>query len=151
MLKNMLKHIKAGILVPPQLKNNGAADANTYFDCAGLSGVLVLGFVGTTDAALGSTAATTPPYLEECDTTNGSYTKVTGSDLAAVLSATDDNKFFGIFVDRTKSRKRYLEVNAPTLSNGTTGANLAIIAIGFPADVFPDTAAKMGLKELIQV
>ncbi len=151
MLKNLLKNIKVGKLVPPQLKNNGAADANTYFDCAGLSGVLVLGMVGTTDAALGSTAATTPPYLEECDTTNGSYTKITGSDLAAVLSATDDNKFFGIFVDRTKSRKRYLEVNAPTLANGITGANLAILAIGFPADVFPKSADEMGLKELIQV
>jgi hypothetical protein len=151
MLKALLKQIKVGKLVPPQLKNNGAAAANTYFDCAGLSGVLVLGFVGTTDAALGSGDASTAPFLEECDTTDGSYTKITGSDLAAVLSATDDNKFFGIFVDRTKTRKRYLEVNAPTLANGTTGANLAIIAIGFPSEVSPGTAAAMGLKEFIQV
>ena len=148
-MKSLLTHIKVGKLLPPQLKNNGAADGNTYFDCAGIGGVLVLGFVGTTDAALGSTASSTPPYLEECDTTNGSYTKITSSDLAAVLSATDDNKFFAWFVDRTKTRKRYLEVNAPTLANGTTGANLMIIALGFPAENLPITATQMGIKELI--
>jgi len=150
-MKSLLKHIKVYLLLPPQLKNNGAAAGNACFDCAGLSGVLVLGNVGTTDAALGSTASTTPLYLEECDTTDGSYTKITDSDLAAVISATDDNKFFGWFVDRAKTRKRYIEVNAPTLANGTTGANLVIIALGFPSADLPVTAAQQGLKELISV
>ncbi len=151
-MKSILTHIKGGILLPPQLKNNGAAAANTYIDCAGLAGVLVLGCVGTTDAALGSTASSTPPYLEECNTTDGSYTKIPSSDLAAVISATDDTKLFGWFVDRTVGvRKRYLEVNAPTLANGTTGANLVIIAIGFPSAQLPVTATQMGLKELICV
>lgn len=150
-LKSILKHVAIGQMLPPQLKDNGAFADNTYFDSAGCAGVLVLLTIGTTDIAMGSTSASTPPYLEECDTTNGTFTKITGSDLAAVVSATDDNKTIGWFVDRTKTRKRYLRINAPTAGDGSTGVNAAAIAIGFPENEIPITAAAMGLKELVQV
>lgn len=150
-IKTVLKHLKYGVLVPPQLKDDGDLAGNTYFDTAGMAAVLVLGIVGTTDTALGSTAEGTAPYLEECDTTNGTYTKITGSDLAAVLAATDDSTLVGWFVDRASTRKRYLEINAPHAGNGTTGCNFAAIAIGIPEGNLPITAAGCGLKELISV
>jgi len=150
-MKSLLKHIKVGELVPPQLKDNGAFAGNAYFDCQGLSGVLVLMHVGATDIAMGSTDSATPPYLEECDTYDGSYTKITGSDLAAVIGAGDDNKFYGIFVDRTKTRKRFLRINAPTAGDGTAGVNLEAKAIGFPSETVPITAAQQGLAELVSV
>ncbi|MGH2271387.1 hypothetical protein ACQ9LF_06270 [Anaerohalosphaeraceae bacterium U12dextr] len=150
-IKTVLKHLKYGVLVPPQLKDNGNLTGNTYFDTAGMAAVLVLGIVGTTDIAIGSTNVATPPYLEECDTTNGTYTKIPGSDLSAVISATDDNKIVGWFVDRAATRKRYLEINSPLAGDGTTGANFAAIAIGIPEGNLPITAAACGLKELISV
>lgn len=152
MNKSILTHLKFGQLLPPELKDDGNFAGDTYFDCAGLDAVLVLLQAGTVfDADLGSTAEATPPYLEECDTTNGTYTKIASSDLAAVLVGDADNgKIAGWHVDRTKTRKRYLAINQPHSGNGTTGTVAAALAIGLPA-IPPVTAAQMGLKELIQV
>ena len=148
--KSVLKHIKVGQLLPPQLADDGDFAGNTYFDTQGLSGVLVLMNIGTIDAAIGSTAEGTAVTLEECDTTDGSYTEISSAVLSAAIPATDDNKLFGIHVDLSKSHKRYLEIKAPHAGNGTTGANMGAVAIGFPADVMPNSAGEMGLEELIQ-
>jgi hypothetical protein len=149
-LRAILKALKFGTLVPPQLKNNGDLAGNTYFDRLGLSGLLVLFITGTTDAALGSTAETTPPLLEECNTTDGTYTAITSAALATVIAAGDDDTLRGIFVDGSKSKKRYVRIQAPHSANGTTGDNFCAIAIGFPSDQFPKNAAGMGLAELIE-
>ena len=149
-LKSILKHAKYGELVPPQLKDNGDFAGNTYFDTQGLAAVLALLHVGALDIAVGSTAEDAAPFLEECDIVDGTYTAITGAALSAVISATDDNKLFGIHVDLTKTHKRYLRINAPHSGDGTAGANLSAIAIGFPADVMPNSAAAMGLEELIE-
>jgi len=148
-LRSFAKRIKFGQLLPPELKNNGAFTGNTYFDTLGLGALLVLINNGAGDAAVGSTLSTTPPLLEECDTTGGSYTAITGAALAAVISATDDNKQYGIFVDLTKTHKRYIRVQAPTAANATA-ALLQITALGFPADTLPKSAAEAGLTELIE-
>jgi len=66
-----------------------------------------------------------------------------------VISATDDNKVYGIYVDLTKTHKRYIKVQAPHAGNATA-AILQITALGFPADVLPKSAAEMGLTELIE-
>ena len=149
-VKNMLKHIKFGQLLPPQLKDNGDFADNTYFDTQGLAAAMVLLNVGTLDIAIGSTAEDAAPFLEECDTVDGTYTAISGAALAAVIGATDDNKMYGISVDLTKTHKRYLRVNAPHSGDGTAGANLGIIALGFPADVLPKSASEMGLEEFIE-
>jgi len=149
-LRTILKSLKMGILVPPQLKDAGAFTGNTYFDCQGLSGVLVLMIVGTTDIAAGSDDDSTPPKLEECDTTGGTYTAVTDAALSAVIGAGDDDKLFAIFVDRTKTRKRYLQIDDPTAGDGTNGVNFAAIALGFPPEQMPTSAAEMGLEEFIE-
>ena len=150
-IRALLKAVKCTLLVPPQGVDNTVFAGNTYIDTQGLGSVLFLLSAGSLAAAIGSTAATTPPLVEECDTSGGSYTAVTGAALAAVISATDDDKMYGIHVDLSKSHKRYMRVQAPTAGDGSASESfLAITAIGFPADVSPADAAGMGLAEIIE-
>lgn len=149
MLKSLLKKLKFGTVLPPQIKNNGACANNTYYDTQGLASVLFLMIIGALDVVVGSTDTDTPLYLEECDTTDGDFTKVADSDLAAVIADDGDNKLRAVAVDLTATHKRYIRWNAPTAGNAT-GANVASIAIGFPADVLPSTAAEQGLAELVE-
>jgi len=148
-LRAMLKALKFGLLTYPELKDNGAFTNNTYIDTSGLSALLVLIAMGAIDIGFGSTASTTPPLVEECDTTGGTYTAVTGAALSACPGASDDGKMYGIYVTLSKSHKRYMRVQAPTAGDGTAGVAAAIVAIGFPSDVMPRSAAEMGLTELI--
>lgn len=148
-LRAVLKQLKFGLCTYPQLKDNGALANNTYFDTQGLSSILFLITIGAIDIGFGSTASDTKPLVEECDTTGGSYTAVTGAQLSACPGASDDGKMYGIFVDLTKSHKRYMQVQAPTAGDGTAGVAAAIVAIGFPADQGPKSASEMGLAELI--
>lgn len=150
MLKSILKHLKYGLLLPPQLKDDGNFASNTYFDTAGLSEVVFLIVTGVIDAALGSTDEGTAPKVEECNSTDGTYTDVTSAALADAIAATEDSSIFAIHVDLTKTHKRYMEVNAPHAGNGTTGVNATIIAIGVPSGNVPTGYAAEGLAELIQ-
>lgn len=149
-LRHLLTQLKFGLLTYPQLKDNGALVNNTYFDTSGLAGLLILIQIGAIDIGFGSTTSSTKPLVEECDTTGGSYTAVTGAQLAACPGASDDGKLYGIFIDLTKSHKRYMQVQAPTAADGSAGVAAAILAIGFPVNHGPMTAAAMGLAELIQ-
>jgi hypothetical protein len=149
-LRAILKMLKFGIMVRPQLKDNGAFANNTYFDTIGLGAMLVLFIMGDTDIAVGTDDSSTPPALEECDTTGGTYTAVSNAALAAVIGAGDDAKMRGIFLDLTKTHKRYVQVNDPTAGDGTAGANMCALGVGFPLDESPRNAAGMGLEELIE-
>jgi len=145
-----IQETKTGILTPPQLKDDGDFAGNTYIDTQGYNHLRVLFIVGTVDAAIGSTAETTAPLVEECDTTDGTYTDVTSAALADAIGATEDDKLFAIDVDLTKSHKRYMQVQAPHAGNGTTGCNLAIIGILSRPEIGPTTAAGQGLTEHIK-
>jgi len=142
------------ILLPPQLKDDGDFAGATYIDtCA--NGVRwghleVLIVTGTVDAAIGSTAEDTAPLVEECDTTDGTYTDVTDAALADAIGETEDDSIFAIHVDLQKSHKRYMQVQAPHAGDGTTGCNACIIAKLTKPDVTPTSAAQMGLAELIE-
>ena len=149
-LRAILKALKFDIMVKPQLKDAGAFANNTYFDTAGLAAILVLFILGDTDIAAGSDDTSTPLKLEECDTTGGTYTAVTSAALATVLGAGDDSTMRAIFVDLAKSHKRYIQVDDPTAGDGTAGVNMCVLAIGFPSEVMPRTAAEMGLAELVE-
>jgi len=145
---------KVGILLPPQLKDDGDFAGNTYIDTAGFEGGLlrVLFLVGTLDAAIGSTAETAAPKLEECDTTDGTYTDITGAALADAIADDEDDSIFCIDLDLTKTHKRYIEVDTPHAGNGTTGANLCITGQLFsPSGKAPSTATEMGFAEHIKV
>jgi len=143
------------ILLPPQLKNDGDFDGNTYID-TGQNGVrwghLRIEFlVGTVDAAIGSTAEGTAPLVEECDTTDGTYTDVTSAALADAIGALEDDSIFAIDIDLQQAHKRYMEVQAPHSGNGTTGCNLCIIGILTKPDVTPASAGQRGFAEHIVV
>ena len=143
-----MKHV---LMLYPQLKDNGDFANNTYVDTLGWTHLRVLFMVGVTDIGVGSTAEGTPPLLEECDTSGGSYSDVTSAALAAVIAATDDGLIKAIDVDLSKTHKRYIQVQAPHSGDGSVGANLAILGILSRTDGNgPANAAGMGLDELIK-
>ena len=141
---------KVVTLLPPQLKDNGDFAGNTYMDTAGFDEKARFEFhIGTVDAAIGSTAETTPPLVEECDTTDGIYTAVEDAELAAVIAATGDDKVRAIDVSLKKTHKRYMRVQAPHAGDGTTGCNLCIIGRLTGGHVI-NNAADQGLTELVE-
>jgi hypothetical protein len=141
---NQLQQEKITLMLPPELKHNTTFTAQTPLDLAGAGEAKVEMLVGVTDVAVGTTNASTPPILEECDTTGGTYTEITGAALAAVIAATDDNKVFAINVPNLGGRKRYVRVKAPTAGSATTGANLCIRGVITKLDQGPVTAAERG-------
>lgn len=148
---NEIRETKIVPLVPPQLKDNGNFAGNTYVDTIGYNHVEFQFNPGTIDAAIGSTDEATPLKIEECDTTNGTYTDVTGAAMAAVIAATDDNMPSVIDVDLNKAHKRYMQITAPHAGDGTTGCNFSAQAILSRPNVAPATAAQRGLREWIKV
>lgn len=135
------------ILVPPQLKDNGAPAGITYLDTAaggiGWSHLRCRIIIGTTDIA--TTAA---PKMQECDTTDGTYTDITGAALADAISDTEDDGVFAIDVDLTKSHKRYIKCLL-TMGDGTTGTNLSVLGTLSRPTKTSGSAADAGLTELI--
>ena len=147
-----IQNTKIGILTPPQIQNNGDFTTNTYIDTAGWGHLRILFMTGviTASSPIGSTAEGTAPLVEECDTTGGTYTDVSGAALADAIADDEDGLLFAIDIDLTKSHKRYMQVQAPHSGDGTPGAALAIIGIlSRPDGNGPVNAAAMGLAELI--
>jgi hypothetical protein len=141
---------KVVTLLPSQLKNDGNFVGNAYVDTVGHGHLRAEFHVGTVDAAIGSTAEGTAPLIEECDTTDGTYTDVTDANLADAIGATEDDKIFAIDVDLRKAHKRYMQVQVPHAGAGTTGCNLCIVGRLTLPEIFPTTAAGQGLEELIK-
>lgn len=139
---------KTVILVPPQLKDNGAPASLTYLDTKGWSRLRVMIVTGVMDAA--TSAA---PLLQDCDTTDGTFAAITDAALADAISATEDSKLFAIDVDMTNgSVKRYVKCLV-TAGDGTTGTNLCVLGI-LAKPTFDDhdgLATDAGLTELITV
>lgn len=151
------QNTKKVMLLPPQLKNDGDFANNTYVDTAGWGYLEVLLLVGSTDVAagdaIGSTAEGTPPYLEECDTPDGAYTKITGAELSDSIQHDDDNKVFQLDVNLAdKTHKRYIRVNAPHSAAGAvSGSNLGIVGILSKPLRGPVDATERGLAEHVIV
>ncbi|MBE0535001.1 MAG: hypothetical protein IH624_04965 [Phycisphaerae bacterium] len=147
---NPLELIKTTIMVPPQTVNNTTFADNAAVDTKGGSKLRVEMIVGATDVAIGSTLATTPPKIEECDTINGSYSDVEDAELSAVIGALDDDKIFAIEVDLAKTHKRYMRVQAPTAGDAT-GAFLCVLGRLYGPQIATGLPADLGLEELVQV
>lgn len=144
-------NLKVVNLLPPCSKDNGDFDGNTYVDTFGLDAILFLITTGSLAAAVGSTAEANAPKVVECDTTGGQYTDVTGAALADAIAGTEDNKSFGIYVNLRKTHKRYMKVDPPHVGNGSgTVSYLDIKALCFGPQVSPQSAADMGLEELVE-
>ena len=142
------QNTKKVLLVPPQLKNDGDLAGNTYVDTAGWGYLEILLITGTTDIALGSTAEATEPVIEECDTTGGSYTEISGAVLSAVIADDDDDTIKQIDVNLAdKTHKRYMRIKAPRAGDGTNGVNFCAIAILSKPQTGPTSATERGLDE----
>lgn len=142
--------IKSQIMTPVQLKDNGDLADNAYLDTNGYREASVLIITGDVDAALGSTAETTAPYLEECDTTDGTYTSF-ACQLSAAIASTKSDKLYRMNVKLDGSRKRYIRVNAPHSGDGTTGVYAAIVGELIGPLVDPNTDTLRGLDESVSV
>jgi len=139
-----IEETKVGLLIPPQLKDDGAPSGLTYIDTAGYRHLRVLLLVGTTDIAF-----TAAPIVQFCDTTDGTYSSVTAAALGDAPSATEDDGIFCIDVALDGKQGRYAKLLC-TAGNGTTGTNLAALAILSKAEQAPDTTTKAGLTEWIK-
>lgn len=135
----------------PQLKDNGDFANNKAIDTQGFCHARIVLQIGVLDIAVGSTAETAAPKIEECDTSDGTYADISGAALAAVIADDDDGELKAIDIDLTKTRKRFLRINAPHSGDGTAGANMSAIAIlSRPDGNGPVTAADQGLAELVK-
>lgn len=139
---------KKVLLTPPQLKDDGDLADNGYVDTAGWGYAEFLMATGFMDEALGSGAEGTAVKLEQCDTTDGTYTDIQASALAAAIAANQDNTLRQIDVNLSNGTfKRYMRIHKPHSGNGTTGVNFCAICILSKPQQFPTSAAERGLAE----
>ncbi len=118
-----IENVKYGYMAPPILKDNGALTGITYIDTKGFQHLEVLILTGAVDAEMAA------PLLQECNTTDGSYTAITNAALAAVMADGDDDEIAAIDVDLTAGvRKRYIKC-LMTAGDGTTGVFACILGI----------------------
>lgn len=121
------KYVKA---IPPAAILDDASATASVIDCGGASYAEVVVALGATDIAM------TALKLQECDTSGGTYTDVTGADwdggtdtdggTLVLPSATDDNQLCVFQVDMV-GKKRYLKLVA-TYDDGTAGGFVCAIA-----------------------
>lgn len=147
-----IERMKFALLLPPVSANGANFGSNTYLDTAGWEHLRVLLITGAIagGSAIGSTAHTTAPLLEQCDTTGGDYTAVTSAQLGDAIADSEGSKMFAIDVDLTMSHKRYMRVQAPDA--GTGAALLAIVGIlsrKSSGPAFGGGATEAGLQEKI--
>jgi len=113
--------------VAPAAIVDNASVTGIAIDCAGAGYAEIILELGATDIAL------TALKVQECDTSGGSYTDVTGATFdggkntdagtLALPSATDDGQTVVFQIDML-GRKRYLKV-VGTFGDGSTGGFLA--------------------------
>lgn len=147
---NAIEQMKFTLCLPPESANDGNYTGNTYVDTKGWAHVRFLFITGSLAAGVGSTAEGTAPKIEECDTSGGSYSDVSSAALADAISDSEDDGFFAIDVDLTKTHKRYMRVNAPHAGAGA--CLLAIVAILSKKEsgpAFGGGASESGLTEKI--
>jgi len=149
----MLREIlcKRLIVTAPAAKIDNASASTTEIDCLGFDALEVEVIVGDTDIAL------TAMNLTESDTAGSGHANISGSlyatdngldgSVAALPTATDDNKIYGWRVD-LRGRKRYIDT-VVTVGDGTTGAFVTIVARLYRRESAPMTAAELGVGNLI--
>ena len=142
-----IEQTKFVMLAPPQVKDNGQPARETYVDTKGYGHLRVLIILGEIDADI----ATAAPSVSECDTTDGTYTDISGAIMAAVAADGDDDEMHAIDVDlMAGTRKRYMQCELTT-GDGTTGTNLCVLGIlsKKTTDDHDGLATDAGLDELV--
>jgi len=144
-----IQNMKFVNMLYPQLKDDGDLADNNYIDVSGWNHLRILIQIGNLDIALGSTAEGNAVKVEECDTSGGGYSDVTGAALADAIAEDEDGKLFAIDIDLRKTHKRYMRLNAPHAGDGTSGVNASALGILSMPNIGPKDAAGQGLTELI--
>jgi len=109
--------------------------------------------VGTTDIAM------TACKIQDCDTSGGSYSDVTGliwgtsensaGSTSTLPSATDDGSYFVFDIDCRKV-DRFIDLVA-TNGDGTAGGFLSAFAILSRGESTPVTASERGAAEILRI
>jgi len=148
---NPIESMKMVAMVPPEGKDNGDYTTNNYVDTQGFDRLTVAILTGNLAAAVGSTAEGNAIKVEECDTSGGSYTDVSGAALADAIAADEDDQIHVIDIDLRKSHKRYMRLNAPHSGDGSgTASDLAVIGILSKGEGnLPNDAASRGADEWV--
>ena len=144
---------KVVLMVPPEaIKDNGSY-TSAALDTKGANYAAILAILGATDIAMAALK------IQECATSGGSYTDVTGliygtstntADSTSTLpTATDDDKIFKFEID-TRYCKRYLKIVA-TNGDGTVGGFFTAIGILSRLEQSPKTAALAGCSQILRV
>lgn len=141
---------KLAVLTEPQAKVNNGSVTCAYVDTYGADFAEFNVLLGATDAAL------TALYIQECDTSGGSYTQVpntvfgtsnndTGS-ASTLPTSSSGNNLYTILVDCRGGRKRYLQP-VITVADGSTGAYVAVLAELTRLEQSPATAVAAGIAQ----
>lgn len=144
---NPVDATKAIVLVQPQAIVDNAewvgskGSTPVTVDTAGWGRVDILACLGANDIAVAELE------VWECATSGGTYTLVDGAEfgatgLAALPSATDDNKIFHFGID-TQKTKRYIQLFAKN-GDGTSGGYVCAVALLSKPSIIPDSDAERG-------
>lgn len=140
-----LNQAKVVLTIPP-IDANGTSPTSTAIDTTGYGGVFILFSTGNVAADM------TALKITECETSGGTYTDVSGTDISSVgtlpLGTGGDNKVSAFFIKRDGHRKLYLEV-ACTAGAGAT--LVSAVAILVSPTVAPLTATAKGLANAINI
>lgn len=141
------------LVSPEAIKDNGSYTSQAG-DTKGYDSAVVVVQMGATDIAA------TVLKVQECDTSGGTYTDITGATCdggtnidgttASLPAATDDDKFFAVQLSNLATRKRYLKI-VLTIGDGTTGAFASVFALLFRGKDVPATPAELGCDHFVQV
>jgi len=132
-------------LIPPTAIKDNAAFVSTVIDKNDLDGadyLDILGHLGATDVEMAQLRVMESDTLSDATTLGGSPSLV--KDATTKPGADDDNKVFAFGLDLSKSRKRYLQLQA-TAGDGTAGTFLSAIAIASRPREAGSSATRRGL------
>lgn len=148
-----IQNTKRVVVLPPEGKDNTDFSAVTAVDISGWGHVRFEFLTGSLAAAIGSVAEGNALKIEECDTSGGTYSDVTGAALADAIADTEDNKAFAVDIDlQNGAHKRYMRPATPHVGDGSaTLSYLTIIATLSKPEIGPVNAAEQGLDELVVV
>ena len=143
---------KISVITPPAAIIDNASLTTAYVDTLGYTFAQIYVYIGATDIAL------TALKVQECDTSDGSYSDISGTvfgtaediagDTSALPSATDDDTVFLIELD-LRGRKRFLDLVA-TVGDGSAGAYVCAWAeLSRPSDT-PQTATERGFGNILR-
>ena len=127
---------------------DNASYSSTVLDMQGSDGAAIYIRLGATDIAL------TALKVQESDTITDSTTLASATDIPladfsvaplTLPSATDDNKWYGVYIPNVGNRKRYWNVLC-TVGNGSLGGYVTAHALYGKIEV-PNTMTERGLAQ----